>query len=147
MLSVCIIIFYISCQFQRLHHVEKMYEWFLLNMWFVFVIVHTDAKIQWAFLKLKSRSRNPEGHVKGLEGLYEFTNNLTWWDPFYWCGLTLITWLLFFVWRKHENMSLCTGSRVKNNYEWTASCAGSQFEKMGPRVSRQLCPPLLCRES
>ena len=56
------------------HTCGKMYEWFMLNTWFVFIIVHTDTKILWAFLKLfkmflKSRSRNPEGQVKGLEGL------------------------------------------------------------------------------
>ena len=38
------------------------------------IAVHTDAKIPRAFLKLvkmflKSRLRNPEGRVKGLEGL------------------------------------------------------------------------------
>ena len=57
---------YVSC--------GKIYEWFILNMWLVFILVHTDTWIPWSFLELikmflKSRSRNPEGQVKGLEGL------------------------------------------------------------------------------
>ena len=43
-------------------------------MSFVYIAVHTDTKIPRAFLKfvkmfLKSRLWNPEGRVKGLEGL------------------------------------------------------------------------------
>ena len=50
-------------------------EWFILSMWFVFIIVHTDTKIPQAFLKLfnmflKLWSKNPEWQVKLLEGLY-----------------------------------------------------------------------------
>ena len=32
-----------------------------------------------------------------------------------------------FVWRKHENISPCTDSRVNTSYERIASCAGCQF--------------------
>ena len=60
------------------HHVEND-EGIILNMWFVFIIVDIDAKIPCAFLKLfkmflKSRSKNPEGQVKGLEGLWTWVN-------------------------------------------------------------------------
>ena len=34
---------------------------------------------------------------------------------------------IIFVWRKHENMSPCTGSRVYFRHQWIASCAGTQF--------------------
>ena len=34
---------------------------------------------------------------------------------------------IIFVWRKHENMSPCTGSSVNTSYERVASCAGCQF--------------------
>ena len=48
--------------------------------------------------------------------------------------------VLIFVWRKHEDMSQCTGSKVNTSNEWIASCAGSQFS-MRASVSRQLlCP-------
>ena len=59
-----------------------MYEWFLLNiMSFVYIAVQTDTKIPRAFLKLvkmflKSRLRNPEGRVKGLEGLHKTTADI-----------------------------------------------------------------------
>ena len=73
MASVWIIIFYISRWFQRLCIIWKTYEQFILNMLFD-SIVHTDTKIPRAFVKLfkmflKSRSKNPEGQAKRLEGL------------------------------------------------------------------------------
>ena len=45
------------------------------------------------------------------------------------CDLTI--WhqliLFFFVWRKYENMSPCTGSTVITSYDQIVSCAGTQF--------------------
>ena len=38
----------------------------------------------------------------------------------------------YFVWRKHENMSPCTGSRVNTSYERIASRAGSLFRTQDP---------------
>ena len=34
---------------------------------------------------------------------------------------------IIFVWRRHENMSPCTGSRVMTSYERITSCAATQF--------------------
>ena len=36
------------------------------------------------------------------------------------------------LWRKHGNMSLCTGSRANASYGWIASCAGTQFQMQAP---------------
>ena len=42
--------------------------------------------------------------------------------------------LYYFVWRKHENMSLCSGSRVNTNYERIASWGGWQCWTGDPRI-------------
>ena len=41
-------------------------------------------------------------------------------------GLNVLNGIIF-IWRKHENMSPCTGNRVITSYERIASCAGTQF--------------------
>ena len=66
---------YLTVAPTTVHHVEK-------NVWKInteyvifFIIVHTDTQIPGAFFKLfkmflKSRSTDPEGKIKGLEGLH-----------------------------------------------------------------------------
>ena len=44
-------------------------------------------------------------------------------------GLNVLNGIIF-IWRKHENMSPCTGNRVITSYERIASCAGTQFRSL-----------------
>ena len=53
------------------------------------------------------------------------------------CLHLALVYRYYFVWRRHENMSPCTGSRVISNYERIASRVESQFQ-----VSFR--KPLLC---
>ena len=45
------------------------------------------------------------------------------------------------VWRKHENMSPCTGSRINTNYERIASWGGCQYWTGDPRISETPLAP------
>ena len=47
----------------------------------------------------------------------------------------------YFVWRRHENMPVCTGSRVNSNYERIASRVGARFRTRASGSQRHLPPP------
>ena len=47
---------------------------------------------------------------------------------------------IMFVWRKHENMSPCTGSRVNTNYERITSWSGCQCWTGNPRILETFFP-------
>ena len=63
-------------------------------------------------------------------GIIIYYNLCNSWGLFYQLGpakLDLSSGHTFiFVWRRHENMSLCTGSRKNSSYDWFASCAECQ---------------------
>ena len=46
----------------------------------------------------------------------------------------LVSHKCYFAWRKHENISLCTGSRVNTNYGRIASWGGCQCWTGDPRI-------------
>ena len=47
----------------------------------------------------------------------------------------------YFLWRKHENMSPCTGSKVNTNYEHIASWGGCQCWTGEPGIVESPLPP------
>ena len=53
--------------------------------------------------------------------------------------------VIIFVWKKHENMFPCTGSRVITSYEWIASCAGTRFRSQasGPQCNSAIMSSVL----
>ena len=64
--------------------------------------------------------------------------------PLLWGGGILVDhWstISSFVWKSHENMSPCTGSRVNSNYEQIASQVRAQFRMRAWESHRHLLPP------
>ena len=54
--------------------------------------------------------------------------------------------IYYFVWRKHENMSPCTGNRVNTNYERIASWGGCQGWTGDPRILETPHAPHCCSQ-
>ena len=49
-------------------------------------------------------------------------------------AMVCMWYVYYFVWRKFENMSLCSGSRVNTNYERIASWGGCQYWTGNPSI-------------
>ena len=57
------------------------------------------------------------------------------------CLHLLLAYRYYFAWRRHGNISPCTGSRVNSNYVWIASRVGTQFRTRVSESQRQFPPP------
>ena len=88
----------------------------------------------------KSKSSSPKD-LLSMAHTYIFKSNMI--PRFKAVTMILYIYIYNFVWRRHENMSPCTGSRMNSNYERNASRVGAQFRTRASESQRHFPPPTL----